>query len=323
MSTAIAIQQINGGNPIAPMLTMILEKGGGAQETAAALEKIADLYIKMEASNARKAFSAAKAQLQSELPVIAAKSFIPDNNGQVRSTFAKYEEIMAQIQPHLNNHGFSIGFTMRVDSKDGKDRICAIMKLEHSQGHSELHEFSVRTSGPPKSSEAQADGSTLSYAKRGALCMGLNIVVDHDNDGRAEGGLISKIESDALMRRATDAYAGGPLDVVLRIAGAESFDTIRSERVPVLENFLAEKERANAAKAGKVTTTIKPSDTSPWHVFLTELRDIGQDIPEAKFIAGVSKWVLALGMKTREDSVPNARRAELAAMVSNRTGDFA
>jgi len=230
-------------NPIAAMLQAIVEKGVTA-ENAAVLEKVCDLYEKMDAIGARKAFAAARCLLQAELPSVMATKSIPSKTGEIRSMFAPYEEIMGKVGPYLVKHGFSVSFTMKADG----GRMEAFCTLTHSGGHSESNSFSVRVgSGPPGCSEAQSDGSARSYARRGALCDALNIIIDKDTDAHLEGACIDTDTARDLAARAKEA--GLDEKAFLRLAGAQSFATIREHKLPILKQLLREKRAAPAPAA--------------------------------------------------------------------------
>jgi len=236
------------GNPIAAMLQTIIQ-GNITSDTAATMEKLTELYLKVEADNARKAFASAKIQLQSEMPRVFASRTIPDNNGKTRSVFAAYEDIMEVVQPMLVKHGFSVSFTSRIDDSGKAERMCVLCKLSHCDGHSETNEFAVRVSKPPGASEAQGDGSTHSYAKRYALCDALNITIDKDNDARIEGGYITADEARELQDRVTRCKSD--VGKFLKFAMAESFATIRAERLKFLHDLLDQKERQKPADASE------------------------------------------------------------------------
>jgi len=230
-----AIQRA-GDNQITTMLQTMIEKGI-TSDNVAAMDKLADLYLKMEAENARKAFAVAKCSLQNELPAVAAMRVIPTNDGTVRSTFAAYEDIMKVIKPYLTRHGFSVSFTMECDDK----RILAVCKLTHIGGHFEENKFAVRLTKPPGASDAQADGATRSYARRGALCDCLNIVVEKDNDARLEGDYISAAMATALRNRVV--ASGFDEKGFLALAGVKDYAEIREAKVSVLTNALSIKEQ--------------------------------------------------------------------------------
>ena len=241
-------------NPIGAMLQTIISNGITA-DTAATMEKMTELYLKVEAENARKAFAHAKAQLQAELPRVIARRIIPNNDGSARSTFAAYEDIMAAIQPALVKHGFSVSFTFRYDTSGKVERLCAICQLAHIDGHSETNEFAVRVSDPPKASGAQGDGATHTYAKRYALCAALNIAIDKDNDARIDGEYITSEEAaelEALAKR-----FGADVDRLLKFAQADSFREIRSEKLKLIHDMLEQKYgKAKKPSAESVAETL-------------------------------------------------------------------
>lgn len=248
------------GNPIAAMLQTIIQ-GNITSDTAATMEKLTELYLKVEADNARKAFASAKIQLQSEMPRVFASRIIPDNNGKTRSVFAAYEDIMKVVQPMLVKHGFSVSFTSRIDDSGKAERLCVLCKLSHCDGHSETNEFAVRVSKPPGASEAQGDGSTHSYAKRYALCDALNITIDKDNDARIEGDYITPDEARELEERVMRCKSD-PVKF-LKFAMAESFATIRAERLRFLHDMLDQKERQHPAPPASETPATDPTETWP------------------------------------------------------------
>jgi len=239
------LQTYNGGNPIGGLLNTIVA-GGVTAENVAAMKELVGLYERMEDRGAKQAFTAAMTAMQAELPKVIAKSVIPNNDGGVRSTFANYQTIMDAVEPFLTKYGFSVSFTIRFDGP----RLFAVCKLTHAQGHSETNEFGVRIgSGPPKASEAQADGAARSYARRGALCDALNIVVDHDDDARAYGAQITPEQAKELERRAK--ACGVDEKRLLTYANAETYADIRSTKFAAVDEVLRKKEREQTAPKPK------------------------------------------------------------------------
>ncbi len=272
-------------NPIGPMLDAIVARGVTG-ESVDALSKLADLYTKMEAQRAEREFAAAFAGLQASMPSVQASKAVPDRNGQVRFTFAPYEEIMRAVQPVLAAHGFSVSFNMEQDGP----KLIAVCTLTHCGGHSRSNRFGVRIgSGPPQTNEAQADGSARSYAKRYALCDALNIIIDHDTDARSEGDTIT---ADVAARLERDANAAG-IDTVklLRLAGADSFDTITTAKVPIVERAIEDRKRAaRPASAPAPATAGDFADPSQWRdAMVAEFARRKAKNPEAAFAASLAK----------------------------------
>jgi hypothetical protein len=229
------------------MLQTVIEKGVTA-ESVAVLDSLANLHERMQAKQAERDFNAAFAKFQSEMPPVEATQAVPNKDGSVRYKFAPFPELMEKIKPILIANGFSISFSARVDDR----RIAAICTLRHISGHSQTNEFAVRIGqGPPGSSETQADGAAKTYAKRGALCDALNIVVDHDDDARMIGKPIGKALGEELQARVKALGEKVDEQRFLAFAGVacsnpakpEDYYEISDGRYEALDALLGRKER--------------------------------------------------------------------------------
>jgi len=228
---------------VALMLQKVIDKGITA-ENVSALEALVGLYDRMQAKDAEKQFNQAFAKLQSELASVNATRQVPNKDGTPRYRFAPYEDIMAEVKPVLVDNGFAVSFTSRF--MEG-GRMVSICTLRHVGGFSQSNEFAVRIGGgPPGATETQADGAAKTYAKRGALCDALNIVVEHDDDARMIGAPIGKALAEDLEKRVT--AVGADRAAFLKYAGASDFSEISDERWPMLDELLRRKETAKAAR---------------------------------------------------------------------------
>lgn len=242
---SVQLQKYNGENPIGAMLNAVVEKGVTA-ENVAAMKELVGLYERMEDRGAKQAFTAAMTAMQAEMPSVIAKSVVKNNDGTARYSFANYETIMGTIEPVLTRHGFSVSFSIRSE----ETRLCAVCKITHAGGHSETNEFAVRIGkGPPGCSEAQADGAARSYARRGALCDALNIVVDRDDDARNLGAVITPEQSKNLAERVR--ACGIDEQKLLNYAAAENFDSIRATKYAAVDAEIRKREQAKTTKAPK------------------------------------------------------------------------
>ncbi len=241
-SVATEIQTGQQQVPIAAMFQAVIEKGVTA-ENAAAIEKLCDLHLKLEAMAASKQFAAAKAQLQSDLRNVQATKAVPDRSGNVKYLFAPFESVMRAIQPRLAPHGFALSFDQEL-IEGTPLRLVSVCTLSHIGGHSESTRFAVRIgSGPPGANESQADGAASTYAKRYALCNMFNIVIDRmDDDGRLEGDTITAEQADDLRNRLK--ATGRDEARFLKFAGAATFEEIRSAKLPELNRALETADRA-------------------------------------------------------------------------------
>ena len=222
-------------SPIEMMQAMI--KGGVTASNVAAFEKLAELQWKFEARDAEKAFANAFVQLQRDLPTITAKSIIPN-----RGKYEKFEDVMAQIQPMLTKHGFTVAFSM--DFKE--NRIIETCHLTFG-GVTRSNSFAVRAG--KADSDTQADCKAATTAKRNALLNALNIVIrqdilNSDDDAAIEGDPNAKItpeQADELEHRAQLTNSNIPKFLLL--AGAAKFSEIPARNYDMLSRLLSDKER--------------------------------------------------------------------------------
>ena len=238
-SRPVAIQTPNAGQLFAAIVAAI-NSGEVTAEKVAAMDGAMKLCERLQDKEAERAFAAAFVDLQKEIGKVQATKIIPDRNGGMRSSFAPFEAIDDQARPICLAHGFTYSFS---EGEFDQGRITKVCTLQHSGGHSRKNNYTVRIgSGPPGCSESQADGSAHSYAKRGALCDALNIVVRGiDNDARMEGGKITPEQADELERRAKESNSD--IAGFLKFAGAKSFAEISSVKYDMLDELLRRKER--------------------------------------------------------------------------------
>ena len=158
-----------------------------------------------------------------------------------RGKYARFEDVMHQIQPFLTKHGFTVSFSN--DFRDG--RIIEICTLKHISGHSQASSYAVRVSGKADS-ETQADTKAGTTAKRKALQDALNLIIRQDclneeQDPRMEGGTITEAQAFELERRV--ALTHSDHQKFLAFAGAKTYTEIATSKYPILDQFLSKKER--------------------------------------------------------------------------------
>ena len=221
----------------------IAQKGGNAD----AMKTVAELMWKQEERQAGRDYAEAFKGLQRAIPRIKAIHIVPDKNGNKKFKVAKFEEIMTQLSPLLEEHGFTINFPQRYE--EGLPlRITVTCRLQHTaSGHATETPFTVRVgNGPPGCGDSQADGAASSYAKMRALCMALNIVIEPalNDDASALGNVtdkVTKAQADELEHRA--AMTNSNRVAFLQLAGADSFAEIPASSYPILDRMLTRKEK--------------------------------------------------------------------------------
>jgi hypothetical protein len=201
------------------------------------MERLLAMAERMEEKRAVQEFNAAFAAMQKELPVIVAESVIPN-----RGKYAKFENVMYQIQPALSVNGFSLAFAQKADDK----RITVVCHLRHIGGHSSETPFSVRLGGKADS-DTQADCKASTTAKRNALLQALNIVVRQDvlqseDDPHNESHETVSPSQAAQLRELCDETKSDHAKF-LAFADAEAFEKIAFTRFDSLVSMLERKRR--------------------------------------------------------------------------------
>lgn len=145
------------------------------------LERLIELQRSILRDNAKAEFDAAFAQMQGEIPIITERGEIAVN-GQVRSKYARLEDILEVVRPILSRHGFAI----RHRNEFSENRLKIIGILSHRSGHSEQDEFEAKADVSGSKNDIQALGSTRSYGQRYTTISLLGIATKgEDDDGRA------------------------------------------------------------------------------------------------------------------------------------------
>lgn len=222
------------GNPIGEMLQALTDRGV-TPDTVGAMERLTDLYIKMEDRNAAKAFTKAKSALQAELEPIIADKMVPN-----RGKYATYRQMMKFLQPYLTKHEFSVSCPQSADERT----ITATCRLSYGE-FTESTPFTVRIEPTAKGGMtlASADGGTFTTAQRRAVMAALNIVIeDERDDARMLGAFISSEQAESLRTRV--AATNADEKKFFARAQAESYETIRTGMYAGLDAALLRKEAA-------------------------------------------------------------------------------
>jgi hypothetical protein len=159
-----------------PMYSMIER---AARDPSVDIDKMERLMLMQERAIAREskaAYDAAMSALQPELPAIGerGKAIV---QGQVRYTFALWEDINAAIKPVLMRHGFAL--TFRTDFASG---ITVTGVLSHSAGHREETSITLPADSSGSKNAVQAVASTVSYGKRYTAGALLNLTSHGEDD---------------------------------------------------------------------------------------------------------------------------------------------
>ncbi len=232
---------------VGAMLQAIIAKGITG-DAVGAVEQLVKLQERMASRQAERDFAAAFVALQAEMPKVQATKGVPAKDGTIKYKFAPYDEIMKQVGPLLQSHGFTVTFS--TDYLQGTpQRLVQHCTLQHVTGHKRTNSFAVRIGdGPPGASATQADGAANTYAKRYALINALNITGRGRERAQRRGRPALPRENDNRVlateaRRLEERCDQLKVDVkkFLKYAGAESFETIRTSKHEALVKMLDRK----------------------------------------------------------------------------------
>jgi hypothetical protein len=202
------------------------------------LERLLAIQQTILADQRRTSFMSALSELEARLPQIA-KTGQVIVNGQLRSKFAKLENLDVAIRPLCTEHGFAFSF----DSEPTAGGIRFSCTMSHRDGHAETKTLTLPVDTGPGRSGVQAVGSTTSYARRYLLQMHLHLVMrDEDDDGNGGRGPVSSEQAEAL--RSALASVGGNEARFLNWLAAASFEEIPAANYERAMRFIEEKRRA-------------------------------------------------------------------------------
>jgi hypothetical protein len=169
------------------------------------LERLIALKERQDERAAKIAYFDAMRALKLQLPIIERNGHIVihekgkdkiDANIVQNTAFARWEDIDKAITPFLDQHGFSLTFRTGV-APDGKVTVTGI--ATHELGHSEETTISLPHDSSGSKNPVQAVGSALSYGKRYAATMLLNIRTKGEDDDGQAAGAEDPISDDQIM----------------------------------------------------------------------------------------------------------------------------
>lgn len=152
------------------------------------VEQAFSFYQKVQADEARKAFTEAMVSAQAEMEPIRKDAYNP----QTKSKYASFDALDRAARPIYSKHGFAP--TYRTEPSDKPDHIKVILTLMHRAGHERDYPMDIPADGKGAKggdvmTKTHAAGSALSYGKRYTLGGAFNLITtERDDDGNAAGG---------------------------------------------------------------------------------------------------------------------------------------
>lgn len=217
--------------PADPYVSMIERVAMDPNVPIERLERMMEMKDKMEAKEAERAFAAAFASMQQEIPVIPERGEIKNRAGEVQSTYPLWEDVIEALRGPMSNHGFSMSFDRR--KEDGATYYGCI--LTHAMGHSRRAEIDLPRDTSGSKNDVQGEGSSVSYGQRYSSKMAVNWTSEgtQDDDGLAAGAGQTITEEQYRELR----------DMIERIGVDESI-LLTAEKIQSLELLPAAKFKA-------------------------------------------------------------------------------
>ena len=156
------------------MLQMIERLARDSSVDPARIEQLLKLKREEEDRRARVLFQAAFAKLQADLPAVERKG--TSHHGK----YARFEDFITTIKPHVAKHGFSLWFKHQNEGES----IRVFGVLGHEAGHQETTDLLLPPDATGNKNPVQRGGSSIQYGKRyvGMSLLGV-ATEDEDDDG--------------------------------------------------------------------------------------------------------------------------------------------
>lgn len=192
------------------------------------LKELMEMQERWEDRQAERAFNTALANFQAEMPPVFKRR--KEQSGKY--CYASYDDIMYLARPILKANGLAISCSQ----SEGDESLTIEMTISHKEGHSRKTTYTTRKDGPIKTkegrnvtTEAQAQASSNTYARRTCLCNALDIVVtDEDDDGQAAGNPKISEEQATAIYNAMEKLPPERRKGMLEWIGAEKVEDIHA-----------------------------------------------------------------------------------------------
>jgi hypothetical protein len=203
-TTAVMIPQ---ASPLDLLQIAVSKLGGeGTEAVVNAIERLADLQLKIRAIDAEAEFNKDLAEFQAECPPIIknkATKGAKDGGTGFGYTYTSLDEIERTVRSLLTRRGFSYSWNSTPAIEANK--IVYSCTLRHKNGHQISTQFTVPISKPVASAnDIQNHAALLTYGKRQTLIQVLGLsTTDTDTDGNPVRNLekINKEQVDELTSK--------------------------------------------------------------------------------------------------------------------------
>jgi hypothetical protein len=187
MSAVITQQQLPGMPEPANLLEIVSRAASDPNIEVAKVEKLLELYERIQAKTAEAQFNEAMTKAQSEIGRIGADA----TNPQTRSQYASYAKLDSVLRPIYTANGFSLSFDEGDSPKPDHVRVlCHVARGGHTRTyHKDMPADGKGAKGGDVMTKTHAAGAAMSYGMRYLLKGIFNVAVgEEDTDGNDPPG---------------------------------------------------------------------------------------------------------------------------------------
>jgi len=213
------------------------------------MERIYAMYERAAARSAKSAYLDALMAAKAALPRVikaGAASYEDKKTGEAKKAFsyAKWEDVVGQIEPVLAAHSLMLTFT--TEQQTG-DRVAITGVLSHRDGHSERAQMALGCDASGGKNNAQGWGSAISYGKRYTAFALLNLVGhdDKDTDGAPPPADTTKAIADL---KALVVETKSDVGRICQHFSVETLDDLSAAQISQVVTGLKARQRQGAAK---------------------------------------------------------------------------
>lgn len=236
---------ISANAPVTHLLQLAVERGTPVEQ----MEKLVDLYERMEARDAAREFNRALAAFQAECPPIGKNKeakIATRGGGSYSYSYAPLDEIVPVVRPILQRHGLSFSWNSKVE---GGQLTCTCV-LRHENGHSITADFTLPTESQSAMSPQQKVGAALTFAQRKSLESVLGIVTTDKEAPENEVDPTPITEDQAVELSDLLQEVGANRAKFLAWLDASDFFAIRAADYNRAKQALEERRTAKQQKQG-------------------------------------------------------------------------
>lgn len=190
----------------ASVMAAIVHAASDSTTDLTKMEALEKMYERFEAREAKKSFAQDYAKMAAELPKVMRNK----ENTHSHYKYATLDEINFVVNPILGKYGFSTSTPVKQQTLS---HVTVMAIIKHRDGHAESCEITMPMDnaglkGNANKTDTQAIGSSVTYARRTALCALLNIAASADDkDGAAPDEKISELQAELVNKKLAQCAA--------------------------------------------------------------------------------------------------------------------